>query len=160
MNYLMILILSTFGLNTVEPISNELNTSEKIESKNSNGDRFDVKVIITNVKVDKGYILIGIYDVPNDYLKDGKAYSFTTHKVKANGNQTEVILKDIPKGTYAISLCQDINGDKKCNTNFFGIPQEPYGFSNGYNKSYSKPSFNDCKFEVNDNKTVKVQLIH
>ena len=150
MHYLLVLLLSTFGLNHSEPAKN----------KADNGDRFDVKVIITNVKADKGLILIGIYDVPSSYLKEGKAYSFTTHKVNASANQTEVILKDIPKGTYAISLCQDLNSDKKCNTNFFGIPQEPYGFSNGYNKSYSKPSFNECKFEVNDHKTVKVYLIH
>lgn len=160
MNYFLIFILSTFGLQSTEATNVTANTLEITESNNNNGEKFDVKVIITNVKQDKGNILIGIYDVPNDYLKDGKAYSFTTHKVKANGSQTEVILKDIPKGTYAISLCQDVNSDKKCNTNFFGIPQEPYGFSNGYNKSLSKPSFNDCKFEVNENKTVKVQLIH
>ena len=150
MNYLMILLLSAFGFNNAETQNTKVKSQET----------YDLKVVITNIKDNKGLILLGIYDNPSKYLKDGAAYSFTKHKVNASGNQMEIILKDIPKGTYAISLCHDVNADKKCNSNFLGIPQEPYGFSNGFKRQLSKPSFNDCKFEVNESRSVKVELIH
>ncbi len=148
MKYLLILLVGVFG---TSPVNSENAIVQQQET-------FDLKVIVTNVKDPKGLILLGIYNSPDGYLKDGKAYRFSRHKV--DRNQVEIILKDIPKGTYAISLCHDVNSDKKCNTNFLGIPQEPYGFSNGFKRRLSKPSFNDCKFEVNESRTVKVELIH
>ena len=148
MKYLLIFLLAAFGSKD----SNSENTT------NQQQETFDLKVIVTNVKDPKGLILLGIYDSADGYLKEGKAYRFSRHKV--DRNQVEIILKDIPKGTYAISLCHDVNSDKKCNTNFLGIPQEPYGFSNGFKSRFSRPLFSDCKFEMNESRTVKVELIH
>ena len=148
MKYLLILLLGAFGTNVSETQNSTLKSDET----------YDLKVIITNVKEAKGLILLGIYNSPNGYLKEGKAYRFSRHQV--DGNQVEITLTDIPKGTYAISLCHDVNSDKKCNTNLLGVPTEPYGFSNGFKRRLSKPSFNDCKFEVNESRTVKVELIH
>lgn len=75
------------------------------------------------------------------------------------GNTVEIILKDIPKGNYAVTLYHDENSDKKCNTNFLGVPNEPYGFSNGFRRRLFKPSFEDCKVEVQKNTTINVVLI-
>ena len=149
MKLLMILLLGAFGYNQLDP------ADVPVKSKEA----FELKVVITNVKSHNGLILLGIYNNPSNYLEKGGAYSYTSHKAKVVGNQIEITFKDIPKGSYAISLCHDVNADNKCNSNFLGIPLEPYGFSNGYNRKLSKPSFNECKFEVNQNKTVKVQLI-
>ena len=150
MKFLLILLLSTLGYSHIEAE----------ESIVKNQETFELKVIITDVRAQSGLVLLGIYNKPENYLKSGNEYSFTIHKAKVIDNQIEIIFKDIPKGTYAISLCHDVNADHKCNSNFLGIPVEPYGFSNGYNRRLSKPSFNDCKFEVTQNRTVKVQLIH
>ena len=150
MKLLMILLLGAFGYH--QPDSRNLAVKS--------GETYELKVVVTNVKSHSGLILLGIYNKPDRFLEEGGAYSYTSHKAKVVGNQIEIIFKNIPKGSYAISLCHDVNADHKCNLNFLGIPLEPYGFTNVSKIGFSKPSFNDCKFELNQNKTVKVQLIH
>lgn len=117
----------------------------------------EIKIIVTNLGTTKGFIELGIYNSSKGYLKDGYAYRTIRQAVK--GNTVEIILKDIPKGNYAVTLYHDENSDKKCNTNFLGVPNEPYGFSNGFRRRLFKPSFEDCKVEVQKNTTIKVVLI-
>jgi uncharacterized protein (DUF2141 family) len=143
----LLLVISSFGLQQSHSRNKTLIAQEK----------FDLKVVVTNIKIQKGLVVIGIYDNPTEYLKKGKAYKLSSHQV--NGNQLEINVKNIPKGTYAISLYQDVNSDAEFNTNVVGIPLEPYGFSNGFNRKWSKPTFDDCKFEFKDSKTVKIELI-
>ena len=87
----------------------------------------------------------------------GKEYR-TGSKVVTN-DTIVFVLKDLTQDDYAISLYQDINSDKKCNLNFIGIPVEPYGFSNNFKPKFSKPSFNDCKIEMNNNKSIMIKLL-
>lgn len=70
-----------------------------------------------------------------------------------------IVIKDLPKGTYAVSLYHDVNSDKTCNLNFFGIPKEPYAFSNNFKPKFSAPKFKDCQFELNSNKSITIQLL-
>lgn len=39
-------------------------------------------------------------------------------------------LSGLPPGTYAVAAYQDVNGNQQLDSNLFGIPQEPVGFSN------------------------------
>ncbi len=57
---------------------------------------------------------------------------------------------------YVISMYQDINGNGKLDSNFLGIPREPFGFSN-YNGKSAPGSFDKLKVMVND-KTKKVTV--
>jgi uncharacterized protein (DUF2141 family) len=51
-------------------------------------------------------------------------------------------------GTYAARVFQDVDGDGKMGTNPFGLPNEPYGFSNGAKANMGAPSFADASFVV------------
>ena len=139
MNYLLFLFISLFNLS-------------------SNAEKFDLKITVTNVKTQKGSVEIGIFNDEKSFLVKGKEYK-TGSKVVTN-DTIVFILKDLTKDDYAISLYQDINSDKKCNLNFFGIPVEPYGFSNNFKPKLSKPSFNDCKIEVNNNSSIMIKLLN
>lgn len=120
-------------------------------------EKVEIKIIVSNLNTTKGYIEMGIYNSSKGYLKNGYAYKTVRQEVK--GNTVEIILQDMPKGNYAVSLYHDENNDKKCNTNILGVPTEPYGFSNGFRRRLFKPSFEDCKVEVQSNTVVKVVLI-
>ena len=123
----------------------------------NNSDRVDLKVTVTNLNTLKGNIQIGLYNNPNSFpekTKEFKAYS----KAVTNNTMT-IVLKDLIKDDYAISLYHDINSDGKCNLNFLGIPIEPYGFSKNFKPVLSKPSFNDCKIELDKNMTIVIKLI-
>lgn len=120
-------------------------------------EKFDLKITVTNVKTQKGSVEIGIFNNEKSFLLKGKEYR-TGSKVVTN-DTIVFVLKDLTEDDYAISLYQDINSDKKCNLNFIGIPVEPYGFSNNFKPKFSKPTFNDCKIEINNNKSIMIKLL-
>ncbi len=51
-------------------------------------------------------------------------------------------------GTYALAVIHDRNGNERLDTGLFGIPREPYGFSNGARGLFGPPSFADAAFRV------------
>ncbi len=78
--------------------------------------------------------------------------------VKAEGDTVTVTLTDLPSGQYAIAAFVDGNGNKKLDSNFLGIPVEPYGFSRDARNRFKKPGFEEAAFEVGDEKVL--QVIH
>ena len=56
-------------------------------------------------------------------------------------------------------LYHDENGDGKMNRNFFGIPKEPFGFSNNVKPKFSMPTFEECKFLLDENLELQVNLV-
>lgn len=120
-------------------------------------ENFDLKVTVTNVKKQKGAVEIAIFNDEKSFIVKGKEYKVNSKVVT---NDTLVfIFTDIPKNDYAISIYHDVNADKECNLNFIGIPKEPYGFSNNFKPKFSKPTFKDCKIELNNNKSITIKLL-
>jgi len=56
----------------------------------------------------------------------------------------------LPPGSYGLSVLQDLNGNRKLDTNFLGIPKEPQGSSNDAKATFSAPKFKDALFTVGD----------
>ncbi len=48
--------------------------------------------------------------------------------------------------TTRIAVFQDLNGDGKLTKNSFGLPIEPYGFSNNARSTFGPPSFSQSAF--------------
>ena len=59
-----------------------------------------------------------------------------------------VIFHQVPPGRYAIQAYHDKNGNRKLDTGLFGVPKEPYGFSNDARNPFGPPRFDDAKFMV------------
>jgi uncharacterized protein (DUF2141 family) len=64
------------------------------------------------------------------------------------GDVVEITFAPLKPGTYAIKAFHDLNGDGKMNTNPFGIPTEPYAFSNDASGVMGPPGWTDAAFEV------------
>lgn len=123
----------------------------------ANVETVELKITITNIKAQKGSIQLGVFSDSKSFLKKGKEVKGYTKTV--DGESMVFVIKDLPKGDYAISLFHDVNADKKCNLNFLGIPVEPYAFSKNFRPKMSKPSFEDCKIQVNSNTSTIIKLI-
>lgn len=118
----------------------------------------DIKVNITNLRNDKGHILISLFkdgigypDKPDKALKRGK--------VSINNKTAIMIFKGLPPGNYAIAILHDENDDLKMNTNFFGIPKEGYGFSNNVMGTFGPPGYSKAKFihRVGSNTMIQIK---
>jgi uncharacterized protein (DUF2141 family) len=55
---------------------------------------------------------------------------------------------DVAPGRYAIRLFQDRNRDNELQTNFVGLPAEPWGMSNNPSLMRGPPKFADAAFDV------------
>ena len=66
--------------------------------------------------------------------------------------------EDIPEGTYAVSIFHDENDNGKMDTNFLGIPSEDYGCSNDASGFLGPPKWEDAKFQLKENTSIKITL--
>jgi uncharacterized protein (DUF2141 family) len=80
----------------------------------------DLTVTIKNIDKFKGVIMIGLYNSDSTWLQMGKEYR--SAKVEITATTVTYVFKDLPFGTYAISVFHDKNSDGECNRNWVGIP--------------------------------------
>ena len=118
----------------------------------------ELTLTISNIKQLEGRIEIGLFDVGGRFLEEGQAYKTVSFDVKANSET--IVIKNLPKGNYAVSLYHDKNSNGKCDRNFLGIPKEPYAFSNNFKPKFSAPTFKDCEFDLTSNQSMEIMLIH
>jgi uncharacterized protein (DUF2141 family) len=85
-----------------------------------------LSVTVSNVKVGKGNVRVGLFNQENEF-PNGKI--FKGEVATSKQGVVTVVFKDLKPGVYAVSVFQDINGNKVIDKNFLGIPKEPYGFS-------------------------------
>ncbi len=55
---------------------------------------------------------------------------------------------DVPEGTYALSIGHDLNGNRRVDTNFIGMPTEQWGVSNNARPRLRAPRFDEAAFKV------------
>ncbi|MEL6918468.1 MAG: DUF2141 domain-containing protein [Bacteroidota bacterium] len=105
----------------------------------------------------EGYIQINIFNNAKGF-PNAEQSMVKTLQIKVEKENNTVQIPDFPFGEYAISCYHDANGNKKLDTNFFGIPKEKVGASNNP-PSGSIPSYIDAKFVLNsDRLTLSIQL--
>lgn len=111
---------------------------------------------IQNIEVVEGYIRIGVFNSEEKFLKRNS--TFKNYIIAVESNTEKIVIDDLPKGEYAFILYHDINSDGKMNRKFIGIPKEPFGFSNNVRPKLAKPTFEECKFLLEDNLELKIKL--
>ena len=62
-------------------------------------------------------------------------------------------------GKYAARAYQDLNDDGEMNANMFGMPVEPYGFSNDARGQFGPPSFDDQLFDFEKDLSITFKLL-
>jgi uncharacterized protein (DUF2141 family) len=91
-----------------------------------------------------GTIMMAVFDSADSYNSGSPVAG---EAIRVGRSQTEVTL-DLPAGDYAMKSFHDINGDGEMNTNPFGMPTEPYAFSNNAVGNMGPASWDRAKFEV------------
>lgn len=113
-------------------------------------------VDVQNVRDLKGQVQLGLFASPNGFPDKAKPVQAKT--VKVTGQTVQAVF-DVEPGDYALAIYHDVNGNGKIDKKMFGIPTEPYGFSNNVRPKMSAPSFADCKVVVGEaGKTIAIQL--
>ena len=94
----------------------------------------DNKVVLTfETGARTGMVMVALYDTARAFNGEGtdadanRAVARTT--ISASG-RVVATFDNLPAGDYAVKAFHDVNGDGEMNTNPFGMPTEPYAFSN------------------------------
>ncbi len=75
-----------------------------------------------------GMVMVALYDSAAAYdARSGTPVARTA--ISASG-RVVATFENLPAGDYAVKAFHDVNGDGEMNTNPFGLPTEPYAFSN------------------------------
>jgi uncharacterized protein (DUF2141 family) len=114
-----------------------------------------VDVHVTNVAGGKGSLKVAVCDRER-FLKQC-AY---TASMPAREGENVIAVPGVPKGTWAVLVYQDENGNGELDRNFIGIPKENYGFSRDAASKFGPPGFDEAAIEVGDEASVvaKVKL--
>lgn len=106
----------------------------------------DLTVTIRHLRSTQGVVSVAVYNSAHGFLESGA--EMRSADVTPIGAETPVVFKDLPPGTYAIAAFHDENASGGFDTNFLGMPNEGYGFSNGAKAFLGPPAFNDAAVPV------------
>ncbi len=119
-----------------------------------NDEKVTLIVEIEVTKHNNGQIAFALFDAADKFLKipirsDAKA---------VKNNKVIVEFDDIPKGNYSFSYYHDLNSNGELDTNFMGVPKEPYGFSNDQKGGFGPPSFEEAMIRIDKNTRLKLTI--
>lgn len=110
-----------------------------------------LSVTVTGIKAASGTIQIALYDEAG--FGPGKAVHDASLPV--TGDTVVWSIEGVAPGAYGIKLFQDVDGNGRMNTNPFGLPIEPYAFSNNAKGAFGPPGFGAAAFTVGEGQTVQ-----
>jgi uncharacterized protein (DUF2141 family) len=114
----------------------------------------NITLHISNIQANAGDVRIAVHNRAN-FLKD---YYVTTRVLAATTNEMTVGFQ-LADGEYSFAIIQDFNRNGKMDSNMFGVPQEPYGFSNQVRPKFRAPTFDESKILISNNaKSIKIRL--
>ncbi len=113
-----------------------------------------IDVSITGFKSVKGKGMVGLYNVKADFLKN----AFKSFSAKIVDGKVQVSFKNIPDGTYAISVYHDENDNNEFDRLFGMIPKEDYGNSNNVIPRFGPPKWEDAMFEIKNDSVTRIDI--
>lgn len=125
--------------------SSQQGASATEDASASNGTSGDLIVAI-EVSEQRGVVMVALFDSAAAY--DGDGGPVRAGRIEIEGPSTAFRIEGLPTGSYAIRAYQDLNSDGKLNTNPFGLPTEPFAFSNAARARYGPPSFSVASFSI------------
>ncbi|MBC7390468.1 MAG: DUF2141 domain-containing protein [Opitutaceae bacterium] len=117
----------------------------------------EVKVNITNMRSQKGKILLSVFKDSKSFDDEKPYKNFVFDKNHLTSGSLTVICS-LEQGTYGFTLVDDENNSNELDKNMIGMPKEGFGFSNFFLEKLQKPSFDEFKFDLKSNRTIIIKI--
>ncbi len=99
-----------------------------------------ISVQVSSSSPEGGEIHLAVYASPADFAERREITSLVQPRT---GKVVDLEVTLPSTGTYVLAAYHDVNGNGKLDRNFFGIPTEPYGFSQPPASKWEEPKFAD-----------------
>ena len=93
----------------------------------------------------KGAVMVALYASPETW--EGGA-PVKAERLPVAGGSVRVKFTGLKPGRYAVKAFHDVDGDGAMNRNAFGMPTEPFGFSNNAPARFGPAVWSAAAFEV------------
>ena len=107
-------------------------------------DAAELTVTVVGGKPETGQILVGVFDDDAAFLETAVASAAT----QVDGLGQALLRFDLNPGTYAVAVTHDLNANGSMDRKVFGLPAEPYAFSNKARPAFGPPSFAHAAFSL------------
>ena len=94
-----------------------------------------------------GRVAVAIYRDADSFRRNRSPVRTLMLTRNRNG-QITAFVQGLQPGRYAIAAFQDVDGDGVLGKGAFGLPREPFGFSNNARARFGPPSFDSAAFSV------------
>ena len=108
-----------------------------------------IHVEILGIRNSIGAVACALFEAPEGFPTGYLRFATNIMMVKVRATKATCDFADIAPGTYALAVIHDENRDGELATNWMGVPQEGYGFSNDAKGSLGAPSFEAASFSYN-----------
>lgn len=98
------------------------------------------------IETPNGQIMLSVFD--NAAAHDGNGAPVRVAAIPVDGTTAVASFEGLAPGDYAVKAFHDIDGDGKMGTNPFGMPLEPYAFSNNAKAQGGPPRWEAARFSV------------
>lgn len=115
----------------------------------------DLQLSFGGIKTPKGAVLVALFDSEAAY-DAGKPVA--SEMIPVTGETAAGLVKGLKPGRYAFKAFHDLDGDFKMAANPFGMPTEPYAFSNDAKPQGGPAAWTKAAFEVSE--TGAVHAVH
>ncbi len=115
----------------------------------------DLIVEIVDISLEMGELRIALCETQKAFEQ---RQCSLTQRVQPKIPNVLVEFSDLPKSSYAILIHQDLNENGMLDKSFFGIPEEPIGFSNNPQVKFGPPNFTDTMVSIPTNKKISISL--
>jgi uncharacterized protein (DUF2141 family) len=132
----------------------------------------ELRITVKGIRSTNGVILIGLYDSAESFdraigLSDKEGFLNDPLRVVGAALRANLALKggvvfsNLEPDRYAIIVFHDENSNGRLDKNVWGVPTEPYGFSNGARGKLGPPKFDDAAITLDGSDTaVVITLIY
>lgn len=98
------------------------------------------------IETPKGQIMLSVFDSAAAHDQNGAPVRVAA--IPVEGPTAMASFEGLAPGDYAVKAFHDIDGDGKMGTNPFGMPLEPYAFSNNAKVQGGPPLWDAARFPV------------
>jgi len=105
---------------------------------------------------ESGAVMVSLFDSEAAYGAGGEPIRHV--RVDVERGERTVVFADLPEGAYALKAFHDVNGDGRMNTNPFGIPTEPFAFSNNARGNMGPAAWDRARFTVSGETIQTIQI--
>jgi uncharacterized protein (DUF2141 family) len=105
-------------------------------------------VRVVGLEAAAGEVALALFGSEDAFARGADAVA--TGRVEIVAGAAVWVVRDLPLGEYALKVYHDRNGNRELDKGKFGIPKEPYGFSNGARGRTGPPGFDKARFRLDE----------